>query len=88
LTAAAAFAMATAGSKDWAVWNLNNIRMHPVGRSNNRHIANLIYNGAECLDLWVDGKALRRDGITLTLDEEKVIEELNHAVDDYYREIE
>ena len=88
LTAANAFAMATAGSRDWAVWNLNDIRMHPVGRSNNRHIANLIYNGAECLDLWVEGKALRRDGMTLTLDEAAVIEELNHAVDDYYRDLE
>ncbi len=88
LTAASAFAMATAGSKDWAVWDLDNIRMHPVGRSNNRHLANLVYNGTDCLDLWVDGKALRRDGKTLTLDEGEVIEQLNHAVDDYYRDIE
>ena len=88
LTASTAFAMATAGSKDWAVWDLNNIRMHPVGRSNNRHIANLVYNGTDCLDLWVDGNALRRDGKTLTLDETKVIEELNLAVEDYYQDIE
>ena len=67
---------------------MNNIRMHPVGRSNNRHIANLVYNGTDCLDLWVDGNALRRDGKTLTLDETKAIEELNLAVDDYYQDIE
>ena len=88
LTASTAFAMATAESKDWAVWDLNNIRMHPVGKSSNRHIANLVYNGTDCLDLWVDGNALRRDGKTLTLDESKVIEELNLAVEDYYQDIE
>ena len=62
--------------------------MHPLGRSNNRHLANLIYNGGECLDVWVDGQALRKDGVTLTLDERKIIDELDEAVHSYYEGIE
>ena len=88
LTAEAAFAMATKGSQDWAVWNLDDIRMAPYGRSNNRHIANLIYNGAECLDLWVDGEALRQNGETKTMDESKVLDNLNDAVETYYQNLE
>jgi 5-methylthioadenosine/S-adenosylhomocysteine deaminase len=69
MTARDAFAMATKGSQDWAVWDIDDIRMRPTGRSNNRHITNLLFNGATCLDLWVGGDAVRFDGTTQTLDE-------------------
>ena len=88
LPAVEAFKMATKDSQDWAVWDLNDIRMSPRGRSNNRHIANLIFNGANCLDLWVEGQAVRMDGVTQTLDESKIIEELDAAVDTYYEGVE
>ena len=78
------FKLATKGSKDWVAWNLDDVRMRPVGRSNNRHIANLIYNGGDCLDVWVNGQALRKNGATLTLDEHSIIEELDEAVQIYY----
>ena len=78
------FKLATKGSKDWVAWNLDDVRMRPVGRSNNRHIANLIYNGGDCLDVWVNGQALRKNGTTLTLDERSIIEELDEAVQTYY----
>ena len=88
MTAEAAFAMATKGSQDWAVWNLDDIRMAPYGRSSNRHVSNLIYNGAECLDLWVEGQALRQDGETKTMHESKVLNDLNDAVELYYQDLE
>lgn len=80
--------MATKGSQDWAAWNMDDIRMRPLGRSNNRHLANLIFNGADCLDLWVNGRALRKDGTTKTLDEAKAIQELDEAVITYYEGVE
>ena len=82
------FQMATKGSQDWVAWDLNDIRMRPLGRSNNRHLANLIYNGGQCLDVWVNGQALRKDGITRTLDERKIIDELDEAVHTYYEGVE
>ena len=82
------FQIATKGSKDWVAWNLDDIRMRPLGRSNNRHLANLIYNGGDCLDVWVNGQALRKDGVTQTLDERKIIEELDEAVHTYYDGVE
>ena len=82
------FQIATKGSKDWVAWNLDDIRMRPLGRSNNRHLANLIYNGGDCLDVWVNGQALRKDGVTQTLDEQKIIEELDEAVHSYYDGVE
>ena len=82
------FKIATKGSQDWVAWNLDDIRMRPLGRSNNRHLANLIYNGGECLDVWVNGQALRKDGVTLSLDERKIIAELDHAVESYYEGVE
>jgi len=88
LTAKDAFKMATKGSLDWATWNLDDIRMQPVGRSNNRHISNLIYNGAECLDLMVDGVFLRKNGETCSMDEKSIIQELNSAVNVYYDGVE
>ena len=83
-----AFSMATKGSKDWVAWNLDDIRMRPLGRSNNRHIANLIYNGAECLDMWVNGREIRNDGKTLTLDEKETWTQLDNAVMSYYDGVE
>ena len=74
------FKMATKGSQDWVAWDLDDIRRRPLGRSNNRHLANLIYNGGECLDVWVKGRALRKDGVTLSLYENNIISELDHAV--------
>jgi hypothetical protein len=44
----------------------------------------LVAGGADCLDLWVDGKALRRDGVTLSVDEANAIDELDNAVETYY----
>ena len=88
LTAAETMKMATKGSKDWAVWDLNDVRMRPRGRSDNRHIGNLVFNGATCLDLWVNGQPIRRDGVTLTLDEEAVINDLDAAVVSYYEDVE
>ena len=88
LPAVEAMDLATKGSQDWAVWNLDDVRMRPQGRSNNRHLANLLFNGAECMDLWVGGQALRRDGETLTLDENAILEEIDEAVSTYYEGVE
>ena len=82
------FKIATKESQDWVAWNLDDIRMRPLGRSNNRHLANLIYNGGDCLDVWVNGQALRKNGETLTLDESKIINELDEAVYSYYEDVE
>ena len=88
LPAADVFSMASKGSSDWAVWNLDDIRMRPLGRSGNRHLANLIFNGAECLDLWVDGQAVRINGQTQTIDEVAAWNELDQAVETYYEGVE
>ena len=48
----------------------------------------LIYNGGECLDVWVNGRALRKNGVTLSLDEKNIIAELDHAVESYYEGVE
>ena len=88
LPAVEAMDLATKGSRDWAVWNLDDVRMRPRGRSDNRHLANLIFNGADCMDLWVNGQALRRDGVTLTVDESAVLDEIDAAVATYYDGVE
>ena len=88
MTAKDAFAMATKGSQDWAVWDIDDIRMRPTGRSNNRHITNLMFNGATCLDLWVGGDAVRFDGTTQTLDERQSWLDLDAAVQTYYEGVE
>ena len=67
--------MATTGSQDWAVWDLNDIRMNPVGKDNERHISNLIYNGGNCLDLWVGGNPLMQSGKVVSIDEDALIKE-------------
>ena len=87
LLAKEAFAMATVESKDWAIWNLNDIRMSPYGKDNERHISNLIYNGGECLDLWVDGAPIMQSGEIKTLNEEELLETFNDTVNDYYSQL-
>ena len=88
LPAIEAFKMITKGSQDWVAWDLNDYRMHPRGRSDNRHISNLIFNGGNCLDMWVGGQAVRLDGITQTLDQSKALEELQLSVESYYEGLE
>ena len=88
MTASQAFAMATKDSQDWVAWNLDDIRMHPRGRSDNRHLANLVFNGTDCLDVWAQGRALRRDGTTLSIDERAAASALNDAVESYYEDVE
>ena len=82
------FQMITKDSRDWVAWDLEDLRMFPRGRSNNRHIANLVFNGARCLDMWVDGAAVRIDGITRTIDEKLAMQELDAAVESYYEGVE
>ena len=79
--------LATNGSKDWITWDLNDIRMRPWGREGRRLLANLIYSGSNVLDVFCDGLPLRRDGITLTLDEPKAALDLENAVEEYYASI-
>mgnify|MGYP006228448523 FL=1 len=79
--------LATRGSSDWVTWDLSDIRMRPRGRGGRRILPNLIYSGAQCMDVFVDGRAIRRDGRTLTLDEEKVAQGLEDAAQEYYSEI-
>ena len=79
--------LATKDSLDWVTWDLNDIRMSPIGRDGRRLLPNLLYSGGRVLDVFVDGEALRRDGITLTVDEDSAREALNEAVIDYYAEL-
>ena len=74
-------------SKDWVAWDLNDIRMRPIGRDGRRLLANLIYSNAHCLDMWVDGQPLRREGVTLSLNESEVFEQLEEAVRTYYSHV-
>ena len=79
--------LATKDSLDWVTWDLNDIRMSPIGRDGRRLLPNLLYSGGRVLDVFVEGEALRRDGITLTVDEDSAREALNEAVIDYYAEL-
>ncbi|HIH81082.1 MAG TPA: amidohydrolase family protein [Candidatus Thalassarchaeaceae archaeon] len=74
-------------SKDWVTWDLNDIRMRPIGRDGRRLLANLIYSNANCLDMWVDGQPLRREGVTLSLNESEAFEQLEEAVRTYYSHV-
>jgi hypothetical protein len=76
--------LATKGSTDWVVWSLDDIRMRPRGIGDRRLLANLLYSAAECLDVYVGGDCLRRDGNTLTLDEAAISTQLDEAVSEYY----
>ena len=79
--------LATKGSQDWVTWDLSDIRMRPFGRDGRRLLSNLIYSGARVLDVFVEGEAVRRDGRTLTLDEDVVAEELEESVTEYYQDV-
>ena len=79
--------LATKGSRDWVTWDLSDIRMRPFGRDGRRLLSNLIYSGAKVLDVFVEGEAVRRDGRTLTLDEDMVAEELEGSVTEYYQDV-
>jgi len=79
--------LATKDSIDWVTWDLNDVRMRPWGRDGRRLLANLIYSGARCLDVLVEGQALRRDGVTLSIDESAAGSSLEDAVSDYYSEL-
>ena len=41
----------------------------------------------QVLDVFVDGEVLRRDGVTITVDEEASCVEIDEAVGEYYSEI-
>ena len=79
--------LSTKDSKDWITWDLNDIRMSPIGKDGRRLLPNLLYSGGKVMDVLVDGEALRRDGITLTVDEQKARERLNEVAIDYYSEL-
>ena len=79
--------LATRDSIDWVTWDLDDIRMRPYGKNGRRLLSNLIYSGANCLDVFVEGKVLRRNGVTKSLNENKVAKELENAVIDYYSDI-
>ena len=79
--------LSTKDSKDWITWDLNDIRMSPIGRDGRRLLPNLLYSGGKVMDVFVDGEALRRDGVTLTVDEQSARERLNEVAIDYYSEL-
>ena len=81
------WSLATKGSKDWVTWDLSDIRMRPWGKDGRRLLPNLIYSGARVLDVFVDGEEIRRDGVTLTLDEGGASQDLESSVEDYYGEL-
>lgn len=83
----ATWQLATKGSRDWVTWDLDDIRMAPIGRDGRRLLPNVLYSGGRVLDVFVDGEALRRDGVTLTVDERAAREAINDAVIDYYAEL-
>jgi hypothetical protein len=80
----ATWQLATKGSQDWVTWDLDDIRMKPVGRDGRRLLANVLYSGGRVMDVFVEGEALRRDGTTLTVDERAAGLALDEAVIDYY----
>ena len=87
LDPSATWKLATRGSKDWITWNLDDIRMSPVGRDGRRLLSNVLYSGGQVMDVFVEGESLRRDGKTLTVNEKEAIQSLDDAVIDYYAEL-
>ncbi len=81
------WSLATKGSQDWVTWDLEDVRMRPRGKGGRRLLPNLIYSGARVHDVFVGGEAVRRNGITLTIDEAEASEDLERAVEEYYLEI-
>ena len=76
--------LATNNSKDWITWDLDDIRLRPWGEGGSRLLPNLIYSGGDILDVFVSGNAIRRNGITQTINEREISEELENLVKDYY----
>lgn len=72
-----AWQLATHGSRDWVTWDLADSRMAPLGTDGSRLLGNLVYSNADCVDMWVAGRAIRRNGITLTIDESAVRDQLH-----------
>ena len=81
------WSLATKGSKDWITWDIDDIRLRPLGTNDRRLLANIIYSGGRGLDVFVDGRALRRDGKTISLDEQQAYNELETAAREYYSQI-
>ena len=79
--------LATKGSKDWVSWDLSDIRMRPIGKDGRRLLANLLYSDAKCMDVFVGGRSVRRNGVTLTLDEGEIVKQLEDSAVEYYRDI-
>ena len=79
--------LATKGSVDWVTWDIDDIRMRPYGVNGRRLLANLLYSDSRCMDVFVDGVSVRKDGVTLTLDERKVGVDLENAAREYYKGI-
>ena len=79
--------MATKGSQDWVAWNLDDMRMRPHGIDGRRLLANLVYSGTDCLDMWVGGEELRHGGLTLSVDVEATASALEDVVGEYYADI-
>ena len=69
------------------MWNLDDVRMRPRGARTAPPPGQPIFNGADCMDLWVGGQALRRDGVP-TLDENAILDEIDEAVATYYEGVE
>ena len=78
------WSLSTKGSRDWITWDMNDVRMRPRGKQGGRILSNLIYSGARVLDVFVGGAAVRREGVTLTIDEAEASEGLEKAVEEYY----
>ncbi len=76
--------LATNKSKDWISWDLEDIRLRPWGESDSRLLSNLLYSGGNILDVFVNGEAVRRNGVTLTINEKEIAKELENSVKDYY----
>ena len=79
--------LATKDSKDWVSWDLSDIRMRPIGRDGRRLLANLLYSDAKCMDVFVEGRSIRRNGVTLTLNEGEIGRQLEDSAVEYYRDI-
>ena len=75
--------LVTNGSKDWVTWNIDDMRMRPHGLNERRLLSNLVYSNSDCLDVWVDGVELRHGGITMSLNEKKISEDLEISENEY-----
>ena len=70
------------------IWDIScSISLHLWIYLSNRNVVELILTFYPFLDVLVDGEPLRRDGNTLTIDENRTAREIEEAVVDYYAEI-